>query len=215
MYENMSAYSKHTVQSQTHRKDLNLRLSNRGSDLQGMLDRHMIHPFAPVIRPDSRVLVLGSAPSVRSVAEGFYYMHPQNRFWRVMGSLLELDMVNADIAGRMTGLLENGIALYDAIYECDIAGSSDSRAENILPANIPALISGTRICRIFCNGALAYRAVVKNYPALSDITVRLPSTSPANASFSLERLVAAWSVILEYASDARASDGSRAAPGSG
>ena len=146
--------------------------------------RHIVHPFAPVMDARCTVLILGSVPSVRSVEEGFYYMHPKNRFWPVIGTL--------------TGEDYAAMNLYDAVYECDIMLSSDSKAKNIVPADIPALIGGTRVQRIFCNGALSYATLVKYHPSLEPMAEKLPSTSPANASYNMPRLIAAWQKICEF-----------------
>lgn len=157
--------------------------------------RHIIHPFAPIINAQCRVLILGSVPSLRSTQEGFYYMHPQNRFWPIMGSITGQELCGMSLEDRRQALLAAYIGLYDAVYECDIANSSDAKAKNIIPADIPALISGTAVRSIFCNGALAYSTLMRHYPALGCAVSRLPSTSPANAAYSFERLLAAWQQV--------------------
>jgi TDG/mug DNA glycosylase family protein len=160
--------------------------------------RHIVHPFAPVMDPRCTVLILGSVPSVRSVEEGFYYMHPKNRFWLVLGALTGEDYAALDFSARGAALIRHGIGLYDAVYECDIMLSSDAKAKNIVPADIPALIGGTRVQRIFCNGALSYATLVKYHPSLEPMAEKLPSTSPANASYNMPRLIAAWQKICEF-----------------
>lgn len=160
--------------------------------------RHIVHPFAPVMDTRCTVLILGSVPSVRSVEEGFYYMHPKNRFWPVIGALTGEDYAAMNFAARRAALTRHGIGLYDAVYECDIMLSSDAKAKNIVPADIPALIGGTRVQRIFCNGALSYATLVKYHPSLEPMAEKLPSTSPANASYNMPRLIAAWQKICAF-----------------
>ena len=163
-----------------------------------MTKRHVKHPFGAVISHEARVLILGSVPSCKSVEKGFYYMHPQNRFWKVMSALLDEPLVEADISARAEILSKRGVALYDSVEECDIEGSSDSQITNVVPADLPALIGKAQIRRIFLNGNASYMYAAKYYPALVGMMTRLPSTSPANASYSLERLIEEWRVILEY-----------------
>ena len=163
-----------------------------------MQKRHVKHPFGPVITNEARILILGSVPSLKSVHFGFYYMHPQNRFWKMLGALLGEQLYDAPISDRARILNERGVALYDSVEECDIEGSSDSAISNVVPADLPALLSGTKITRVFCNGNASYLYAVKFHPQLADIITKLPSTSPANAAFSFERLCDEWKVILEY-----------------
>ena len=160
--------------------------------------RHVKHPFGAVIDKNCAVLILGSVPSVKSVEGNFYYMHPKNRFWNVLSALLDKDLYSMNIEERESELLKNHIALYDSVEECDISGSSDSKITNIVPADIPSLIHGTKIARIFCNGTASYNTLIKYHPMLADIATKLPSTSPANAASTLERLTAEWRVILKY-----------------
>ncbi len=124
-------------------------------------------------------------------------MHPQNRFWKVLSELLHTDLISLSPKNRAEELLANGIALYDAIEECDIVGSSDAKISNEIPSNIPSLIADTKIKRIFCNGSASYKYFTKYHPELVEITTLLPSTSPANARFSLEKLISDWKIIFE------------------
>lgn len=163
-----------------------------------MQKRHVKHPFGPVISKEARVLILGSVPSLKSVENGFYYMHPQNRFWKVLETLLGERLYDVPVYERAEILMRRGVALYDSVEECDIEGSSDSAIFNVVPADIPALIQGTNICRIFANGAASYKYATAYHPSLVPIISRLPSTSPANAAFSFDRLCSAWRVILQY-----------------
>ena len=157
--------------------------------------RHIKHPFGAVIDKNCKILILGSVPSVKSVEGNFYYMHPHNRFWKVMSALLGEDLISADISTRSALLLKHHIALYDSVEECDIEGSSDSKISNVIPADIPSLIANTNITHIFCNGTASYNNLLKYHPYLENIVTKLPSTSPANAAFSLDRLINEWSIL--------------------
>ncbi len=155
-------------------------------------ERHIVHPFSPVIDNNSRCLILGSVPSVRSLEEGFYYMHPNNRFWRILGDFCGEDLLRLNAEGKRAALLKNGIALYDAVKECDINGSSDSSVKNIVPADIVGLIKDAPVKKILCNGALSYSIAAKYNPQLKSVMVKMPSTSPLNAAFSFSRLLKSW-----------------------
>ena len=163
-----------------------------------MQKRHIKHPFGPVITKEARILILGSVPSLKSVEHGFYYMHPQNRFWKVLRELLGEELYSLPVPARVEVLNRRGIALYDSVEECDIEGSSDSAISGVIPADIPALMRGTQIRQIFCNGAASYLNAVKYHPELAPITQKLPSTSPANAAYSLQKLCDEWRTILEW-----------------
>ena len=163
-----------------------------------MQNRHVKHPFGAVIDSECKILILGSVPSVKSVENNFYYMHPKNRFWKVMSALLGVDLYSADIDTRKRVLLSHGIALYDSVEECDISGSSDSKISNVIPADIPNLIASTKISHIFCNGTASYANLLKYHPQLEAITTKLPSTSPANAACSLEKLIEAWRTLRVF-----------------
>ncbi|MDE5601067.1 MAG: DNA-deoxyinosine glycosylase [Clostridia bacterium] len=160
--------------------------------------RHVKHPFAPIIDKHCRVLLLGSVPSVKSVENEFYYMHPQNRFWKLMSYLLNEDFVSADIRTRTTLLLKHNIALYDSVEECDIEGSSDTKIKNVIPSDIPSFLEIADIQHIFCNGAASYQYLTKFYPEYQSIATKLPSTSPANAKYTIPMLADEWNVILSY-----------------
>lgn len=160
------------------------------------LSSHEFHPFEPVFDSHSRVLILGSFPSVRSRETGFYYGHPQNRFWHVLSALYdEVFPVGND--SRRELVLRHGIALWDAIESCDIVGSSDASIRNAVPSHISPLLVDTSIRRIFCNGRRAfdlYNQYCASETGMSAIL--LPSTSAANAAWSLEKLKEVWSIIL-------------------
>ncbi len=155
-------------------------------------NRHVKHTFAPIADEHSRILILGSVPSVKSVEHGFYYMHPQNRFWKTISAIIGENLVEMDKYDKAAALKRHGIALYDAVEECDLTGSSDSSITNVIPADIPAIIKGTRISTIFANGAASYKYLTKYHPELQRISVKMPSTSPANAACSLDSLISQW-----------------------
>ena len=151
-----------------------------------------IHPLEPVFSPESEILILGSFPSVKSRETAFYYGHPQNRFWRVLAALTDKP-VPASVDEKRAFLLGCGIALYDAIYECDIAGSSDSSIRNIVPTDLSPVLHTANIAAVFTNGGTAARVYKKYHLPITGLeAVSLPSTSPANAAWSLDRLISAW-----------------------
>lgn len=142
--------------------------------------------FAPFIAPDSRLLVLGSFPSVKSRAQGFYYGNPQNRFWRTVCGFFG-EEVPADIAGKKAFLLRRKIALWDVVTACEIAGSADASIRGEQLADVAALLAGSAVEAVFCNGKTAYALLQRGAP-LPVRTECLPSTSPANPRFR----VAVW-----------------------
>lgn len=156
---------------------------------------HVIHELPPIISKNSRILILGSFPSVKSREHNFYYMHPQNRFWKILSLVVNEDLVSKSIDERRNYLLNNNVALYDVIYECDIVGSSDLKIKNVIPTNIEELIKETKITHIFVNGNKAYELFVK-YNNLN--VIKLPSTSPANAAYNLDKLYNEWEIIRDY-----------------
>lgn len=160
--------------------------------------RHVKHPFPAVTSQNARILILGSVPSVKSVENNFYYMHPQNRFWRVLSRIFDEDFTAMQTQEKIAALHRHGIALYDSVEECDIQSSKDSAISNVIPADIEKIMSGTEIERIFCNGKASFNYLVKYHPDLAEIAEVLPSTSPTNAACSLDRLVTEWCKILEY-----------------
>ncbi len=154
------------------------------------------HEFAPVYDQASRVLILGTFPSVKSREQNFYYGHPQNRFWKVIAELCGSPLP-VTIEEKKTLLLTNGIAVWDVIASCEIQGSSDSSIRNVVPNDIGGLIRKSRISQIYANGDKAYQLYQKYCRETAGMdAIRLPSTSPANAAWSPERLREAWSVIL-------------------
>lgn len=159
--------------------------------------RHIKHPFPAVVDSKSRILILGSVPSIKSVENNFYYMHPKNRFWKVLSAIFGVDLYSATVDERISFLLKNKIALYDSVEECDIEASKDSAISNVVPADIPSLVAKSEISHIFCNGKASLYYLLSAYPEYESITTLLPSTSPANAQFSLEKLIEAWKVIIK------------------
>jgi hypoxanthine-DNA glycosylase len=159
---------------------------------------HSQMPFAPVWRADCRVLILGSHPSVLSKQNGFYYMNPHNRFWRVMSALFDADFVGADAFGKRELLLDHGVALYDVVGDCDIVGSQDATIANVTPADIAPLIEGSTIGKVLLNGKAAYHLFCRYFPQYVSMAVCLPSTSPANARCGLDALIDAYRIIKEY-----------------
>ena len=153
---------------------------------------HLVHCFESVYDENSRVLILGSFPSVKSREEGFYYGHPRNRFWRLIAELYGAPLPQT--TEEKTALLKAcGVALWDSIAECDIAGSDDSSIKNAKAADIAGLLKKCPIERIYANGAAAARVYAKFQQERCGMSaVTLPSTSPANAAWSFERLKTAW-----------------------
>ncbi len=153
------------------------------------------HPFGALYAPDSRILVLGSFPSVKSREENFFYGHPQNRFWKVT-SMVFGEKLPETIPEKKAFLLRNKIALWDVIESCDITGSSDSSIKNVTVNDFSKILSSSQIEKIFVNGKTAER--LYNKYALSNTGIPcicLPSTSPANAAWSVEKLFGEWSKI--------------------
>lgn len=154
----------------------------------------MIHPIPPVYDENSRVLILGSFPSVASREAAFFYGHPQNRFWRVLGAVFG-EEVPADVPGKRAFLLAHRVALWDVIAECEVTGSADSSIRGAAANDLSPIFEAARIERVFTNGQTAHKLYSRHLSAKFGEDVCLPSTSPANAAWSLDRLVEAWRVI--------------------
>mgnify|MGYP005784774261 FL=1 len=152
------------------------------------------HNIQPVYDENSKILILGSFPSVKSREKGFFYGHPQNRFWRVVAAVRN-EAVPETTAEKKAFLLRNGIAVWDVIKSCDITGSGDSSIKNAVPNDISVILKTAPIERIFCNGAASYK-LYKRFlePETGMAAVKLPSTSPANAAYSLDRLIDEWKI---------------------
>ncbi len=158
---------------------------------------HVVHNFEPVYNAESRVLILGSFPSVKSREQNFYYGHPQNRFWKVIAQLTGWS-VPVTVEEKKKMLLENRIAIWDVIASCDIIGSSDSSIKNVVVNDFESVLHCSKIQKIYANGAKAYDLYQKYAPEpLCQKIMKLPSTSPANAAWSIERLCEAWEGILQ------------------
>ena len=155
------------------------------------------HTFAPVFDRNSRILILGTFPSVKSRENQFYYGHPQNRFWKVAAALTG-GAIPQTIEEKKKLLLAGHIAVWDVIASCEIEGSSDSSIRNVVPNDIAGLLGQTNIQAVFCNGGKAYELYAKYCEkACGRQAVKLPSTSPANAAWSLERLTESWRAAIE------------------
>ena len=177
--------------------------------------QHIEHGFEPVFDQHSRVLVLGSFPSALSRANAFYYGNPQNRFWRVMAACLgapvppnegdalasgEPATLDASVAAKRAMLLNGGVALWDVIESCDIKGSSDASIRSVVPAHIERIVDDAPIEVVVCNGGTAARLYKRYLQEGTGLTaIVLPSTSPANAAWRLERLVERWHEAVDWA----------------
>ena len=154
------------------------------------------HPIKPVFDENSRILILGSFPSVKSREVNFFYGHPQNRFWKVLAVVFDAE-VPGTVDEKREFLLKNRVAVWDVIKSCDIVGSSDSSIKNVVPNDLHEILSQAEIEQIFVNGKKAeqlYKKYIQN--ELGREAICLPSTSPANAAWNLDKLVAEWKKIL-------------------
>lgn len=159
---------------------------------------HIVHPLEPIFDERSRVLILGSLPSVLSRRNRFYYGNPQNRFWKVVSALTG-ESEPETIEEKTALLLRNNIAIWDVIAACDIKGSSDASIKNVVPIDIERILNACAIQAIFANGQAAARYYHRYLEPIAHIpTQTLPSTSPANATYSVERLIASWKALLPY-----------------
>ena len=157
----------------------------------------IVHPIPPLYDENSKILILGSFPSVKSREQGFFYGHPQNRFWRVTSAVFCEDTPRT-IEDKKAFLLRNQIALWDVIGSCDIEGSSDSSIRNVSANDLSVILEHADIRQIYVNGQTAYKYYRKYSEKVTGRSaICLPSTSPANAAWSLERLTATWSCITE------------------
>ena len=157
-----------------------------------------LHTIPPLYNKDSRVLILGSFPSVKSREQAFFYGHPQNRFWRVLADIFESE-VPINIEDKKRIIFNNRLALWDVIAECEITGSSDSSIKKVVPNDISKILADSDIKAIFVNGRTAEKYYIRYTEQLiGKKAVCLPSTSPANASWSIERLCEEWKIIKEY-----------------
>ncbi len=151
------------------------------------------HTIKPFYNKDSKVLILGSFPSVKSREEGFYYAHPQNRFWRVLSSVFEEEIVD-----KKEFLKKHKIALFDVCASCEIKGSSDASIKEVVPNDIEEILKESGIKQIILNGKTASKLYQKYMKDIKVPSITLPSTSPANASFSLEKLIEEYKILKEF-----------------
>lgn len=157
---------------------------------------HLTHEFPPVYDENSRILILGSFPSVKSREQKFFYGHPQNRFWKVTAAVLNCP-VPETVEEKKEMLLTHGIALWDVIAECDIIGSSDSSIRNVVPNDLGEILRTGKISAIYANGGTAKRLYDRFQKEVCQMeAIGLPSTSPANAAYSVERLTEKWKEIV-------------------
>ena len=159
------------------------------------------HPFKPIFDKNSKILILGSFPSVVSRKFGFYYANPQNRFWRVLAGILNTPLPESTDE-KINFLLASRIAIYDAAISCEIKGSSDAKMTAVSPANLEPIFKVAKITQVYANGGKAHEICEKYLKtqilnATGKSPVKLPSTSSANANFSFERLVQEWKVVVE------------------
>ena len=156
------------------------------------------HTFEPVFDAESKILILGSFPSVKSRENNFFYGHPQNRFWKVMANVLEWK-VPVTIEEKKEMLLENHVAVWDVIASCSIQGSSDTSIKDVVVNDFSKILEKSKVERIYVNGGKAYELYHKYAEKATGIkAVKLPSTSPANAAWNLEKLTEIWKETIQF-----------------
>lgn len=159
--------------------------------------KRVIHEIPPIYDENSKILILGSFPSVKSRESQFFYGHPQNRFWKVLAQIFHQE-VPVTIEEKKKLLLENHVAVWDVIASCNIEGSSDSSIKDVIPNDLSCILNVADIQQIYCNGGTSHRLYEKYCePVLGRTAIKLPSTSPANAAYRLEKLVEQWARIQE------------------
>lgn len=149
------------------------------------------HTFKPIYSKDSKILILGSIPSVVSREDNFYYAHPQNRFWKIISKIYN-EKIPTTKEEKTKLILNNNLAIYDVIKSCEIQGSSDSSIKNVEINDINYIINNSSIEKIIFNGNKAYELYNKYETNKFSNTKVLPSTSPANARYSFEKLYNVW-----------------------
>lgn len=160
---------------------------------------HIRHEFEPVFDRDSKILILGTLPSVKSRENNFYYGHPQNRFWKLIAEIFDEKDIPKTIEQKKEMLLRNHIAIWDVVSECDIIGSSDSSIKNVVPTDLKIVLDTAKIDKIYANGSKAYELYMKyQHVKTGREIIKLPSTSPANAAYSLEKLINCWSGCIIF-----------------
>ena len=159
--------------------------------------QHITHEFLPIYNEESEILILGTLPSVKSRESNFYYGHPQNRFWKLLAALFAED-VPVTIEEKKALLYRNHVAVWDVVASCDIIGSSDSSIKNVVPADIAGLLAKSNVKKVFCNGNLAKKLYDQYALPFTGVEAeKLPSTSPANAQYNLEKLIKNWNIICK------------------
>jgi hypoxanthine-DNA glycosylase len=155
----------------------------------------IIHPIPPLFSEESETLILGSFPSVKSREADFFYGHPQNRFWTVIAEIYGCEKPQT-VEEKKKLVLENKLAMWDVIQSCEIEGSADSTISNVTANDLSVILNNSKVDRIFVNGKTAEKFYNKyTYHKTGVKAICLPSTSPANAAWSVERLVEAWKTI--------------------
>lgn len=159
--------------------------------------QNLKHTFEPVYDADSKILILGSFPSVKSRENNFFYGHPQNRFWKVMANVLEAE-VPTTIEEKKEMLLSHHVAVWDVIASCSIQGSSDTSIKDVVVNDFSKILEKSSVERIYVNGGKAYELYHKYAEKMTGIkATKLPSTSPANAAWNLEKLCKTWKELIE------------------
>ena len=154
------------------------------------------HPFGPLYSDNSRILILGSFPSVKSREQQFFYGHPQNRFWGVIARIFDQPKPET-IEEKKALIINNGLALWDSIASCEITGSSDSSIKNAKANDLSIILENSNVEKICCNGKKSFVLYTKYIEPKTGIkAVCLPSTSPANAAWSFDKLVEIWGMEL-------------------
>ena len=152
----------------------------------------VVHPFEPIYNSNSKILILGSMPSVKSREENFYYAHPQNRFWKVLAFIFNKD-VPKSIEEKTQLVLENNLALWDSVKSCEIINSAYATIKNAVPNDIVGFVRKNKINKIIFNGKKSYDIFSKFFKEFKECELEvLPSTSPANAKFSFNDLCNIW-----------------------
>ena len=156
------------------------------------------HNLKPIYNKNSKILILGTMPSPKSREKSFYYSHPQNRFWKVLYKLFDENISNEN-SKRIEFLYKNNIALWDVLYSCKIEGASDSSIKEPIPNDINIILKEANIKAIFTTGKKAYELYQKYcFPKTKINAISLPSTSPANFKYSLDKLVEEYKIIKNF-----------------
>ena len=156
----------------------------------------IIHPIPPLFDSESKTLILGSFPSVKSREAAFFYGHSQNRFWTVVSSVIGCPKPET-VEEKKKMILDNRLAMWDVIASCEIEGSADSTIRNVIPNDLSIIVGNSKVDRIFVNGKTAEKYYKKYiFPQTGIKAICLPSTSPANAAWSIGRLIEEWRIIL-------------------